>query len=123
LESCFFLNACPAESQESDQQTPNGDHLHPLINYTCFHSSMKMKAVIKTSSTPSSSSILLGSAGGRLSSQAQPRLSEGPWEPAGTHGWDKASSRSTAPGSAPRFCSVTDGDRHIVPPRAIYSRF
>lgn len=52
--------------------------------------------------------------------QAQPRLAEGPWEPAGTRGWDKASSRSTAPGSAPRFCSVTDGDKRIVLPSHLF---
>lgn len=58
--------------------------------------------------------------GGRLNSQAQPRLAEGPWEPAGTREWDKASSRGTAPGSAPRFCSVMDGEEPIVLPSHLF---
>ena len=39
----------------------------------------------------------------------------------GTRGWNKASSRSTAPGSAPRFCSVTDGDERIVLPSRLFT--
>lgn len=68
--------------------------------------------IITTSSTPSSSSILPRSGGRKAELTVW-------WRGCGNQqgqNWDKASSRSTAPGSAHGFCSVMDGDELIVSP-------